>query len=439
MSLLGIGDKLFGTQPLLLDMLLLLLPIFIYQFIVDKTPFHRMERPYSLIGWLSAPATLLCMIFPFSTTTGCYYDLRALPIYISVLYAGPRAGILSYALFVMYRYYLGGHGFYVALFCLTPAVLIAMAVSKSFHTYAWSKKRNLAIGLVIVGNLVRIPATFVFGNGSPLYLHLSLVFCIISVCMMWVCVYLIEAIGENLKMRHELARSDKLQVVSDLAASIAHEIRNPMTTARGFAQLLQQDSATTAKHQTHLSLVIHELDRAQEIITDYLSFARPQLETIQPIDVSRQIRQVISLLSPFASSHLVCIREEVDHGALRVVGNEAKLRQALVNILKNAIESMTEGGTIRVSSSMHNDNVVIRVTDTGIGMTKADLGHLGTPFYSTKTTGTGLGLMVTYQIIEKLNGKIEVDSAIGMGTTFVITLPSVMDELGSTHLIKQRM
>jgi two-component system, sporulation sensor kinase B len=420
-----VSDILIGLQPLLLDVLLVIMPVFIYQFILDKTPFHRSDRPQRQIAWLCIPTALLCMSSPFALTPGHFYDLRALPIYIAILYGGYRIGILGALLVIGYRYHLGGPGFFVALTCICSAGVVCLALCKRYPQYSWHKKRNIASGVVLVESVFRIASTRVLDGNAPRYLEFTALVSVISIVTMVLVVYLIESIGESVKMRLELARSDKLQVVSDLAASIAHEIRNPMTTARGFAQLFLEDSSIQQKHGVRLSLMVHELDRAQEIITDYLSFARPQAESMEVIDVNVLLRNVISLMSPYAAIKSVSVQSELSTDCPAVCGNQAKLRQALVNVVKNSIEATPDGGMVQVTTRVHQKRVEIRICDTGVGMTPAEVVRLGSPFYSTKSTGTGLGLMVTYQIIGTMNGNIRVNSTKGAGTTFCIGIPEI--------------
>lgn len=365
------------------------------------------------------------MIAPFVLTPGFHYDLRSLPIYLACLYGGYRTGILSCVLMLVYRYHLGGDGFYVATMCVVPAALAALYFSKTFPTLDWAQKRNRVLFVVLFENVLRTGATYLLCDNAPHYLAFTSIFCGISLITIYLAVMMIEGIGEGAKMRLELTRSDKLQVVSDLAASIAHEIRNPLTTVRGFAQLLLEDKAARDAHGVHLALMVDELDSAEEIITNYLSFSRPQMDTIQPVDVANQIRHVISLLSPYAAANSVDIRAKVCQQTVFVTGNESKLRQALVNIVKNAIEATVDRGTVHISLTCENGMVMIHIRDTGIGMTTAEVHRLGSPFYSTKSSGTGLGLMVTYQIIDKMHGEIQVESAQGCGTTFIIAIPSV--------------
>lgn len=222
---------------------------------------------------------------------------------------------------------------------------------------------------------------------------------------------------------NELQRSEKMEIISQLAASIAHEVRNPLQVTRGFLQLLEEKS-TNEKDKSFMFLAINELDRASEIITDFLTFAKPQLEQTTLLNIAEELHQIEGILIPLATIQGGVIKLEVA-AELYVRGNSSKFKQALINIIKNSIEAFGEEGSIQIQAKEDSNTkeVIIRVMDNGEGMDEYDLKKLGEPFYSKKTKGTGLGLMVTYRIIEVMQGKINVTSRKGVGTEFVITLP----------------
>ncbi|UJF31937.1 ATP-binding protein [Paenibacillus hexagrammi] len=236
---------------------------------------------------------------------------------------------------------------------------------------------------------------------------------------------MIEKLKENVAIRRELHRTEKLAVLSELAASVAHEIRNPMTVARGFMQVLNQAQVSESKKQIYTAMVIEEIDRAQSIINDYLSFAKPQAETLESIDISSLIQKLMNLISPYASLRDVQIKVQFEPG-LWIHGHLEKMIQCLVNITKNGIEAMPKGGTLQLRGYRQNGRVILEIHDDGVGMTHEQIDQLGTPFYSTKHKGTGLGMMVSYRIIKNLSGEISVTSQLNKGTCFKISLPAVV-------------
>ncbi|WP_441911724.1 ATP-binding protein [Paenibacillus sp. MCAF9] len=221
---------------------------------------------------------------------------------------------------------------------------------------------------------------------------------------------------------NELQRSEKMEIISQLAASVAHEVRNPLQVTRGFLQLLGEKS-TNDKEKGYMVLAIDELDRASDIITDFLTFAKPQLENTTLLNIAEEIKKIEAILVPLATMQGGVIK--VDLGSdLYVRGNSSKFKQALINIIKNSIEALhTEGFIIIRAYQDESQNVVICIKDNGEGMNEADLKKLGEPYYSKKTKGTGLGLMVTFRIIEIMQGKVEFISTKGVGTEAIIQIP----------------
>ncbi|MEV5030577.1 ATP-binding protein [Paenibacillus sp. LPE1-1-1.1] len=221
---------------------------------------------------------------------------------------------------------------------------------------------------------------------------------------------------------NELQRSEKMEIISQLAASVAHEVRNPLQVTRGFLQILGE-STRSEKEKGFMGLAIEELDRASEIITDFLMFAKPQHEQTTILDVAEEIQKIEAILVPMANMQGGVI--EVDLASdLYVQGNSSKFKQALINIIKNSIEALNKDGIITIRAYIKDtDTVVICVKDNGEGMNEIELKKLGEPYYSKKTKGTGLGLMVTFRIIEVMKGTIVFTSEKGIGTESLIQFP----------------
>ncbi|WP_350019541.1 ATP-binding protein [Priestia flexa] len=234
----------------------------------------------------------------------------------------------------------------------------------------------------------------------------------------------LEIIMERTKLQKELQRAEKMNAIGQLAASVAHEIRNPMTVVKGFLQLFQDNQKLTKSELGYIHLMISEMDRAEVIINDYLSLARPGVKEVDIIDCIVSVTSLVDLLSSYAllTSN---IEIEIQTNQLAYVrGNKNEFNQVLLNIMKNGIEAMQDGGKLSVSIDVKDNQVQIAIKDTGEGMTKQELERLGTAFYSLKEKGTGIGLMVSYQIIEEMRGKITVESEKGKGSTFTILIPA---------------
>lgn len=232
----------------------------------------------------------------------------------------------------------------------------------------------------------------------------------------------IEDIFERTKLQQELQRAEKMNAIGQLAASVAHEIRNPMTVVKGFLQIFLAKDMSEEEH-TYLKLMIEELNRAETIINDYLSLAKPDVGKLETIEGKDLAEQVMDLMSSYAMmSKNISLHTDIKE-PVKIKGNKSELKQVLINILKNGIEAMDDGGKLSLIVEKQGDYGVFSIKDTGVGMTAEELSRLGTAFYSLKERGTGMGLMVCYQIVERMKGQIKVSSIKGEGTTFEIMVP----------------
>ncbi|USK53394.1 HAMP domain-containing protein [Cytobacillus solani] len=232
-----------------------------------------------------------------------------------------------------------------------------------------------------------------------------------------------EQILQRTKIQRELQHAEKMNAIGQLAASVAHEIRNPMTVVKGFLQIFLAKEQMSEEERMYIRLMIEEMHRAETIINDYLSLAKPDIEHMELVDAGEFASRVMDLMNSYAMmSKNISIEISLNHGVY-IKSNPSELRQVLINILKNGIEAMKDGGNLTLSVFKENGYGVFKISDTGIGMSKIELDRLGTPFYSLKEKGTGIGMMVCYQIIDRMKGKIEVESEVGIGTTFNIFIP----------------
>ncbi|GAE24799.1 sporulation kinase [Halalkalibacter wakoensis JCM 9140] len=219
-----------------------------------------------------------------------------------------------------------------------------------------------------------------------------------------------------------IRKSDKLAVVAQLAAGVAHEIRNPLTTIKGFLQVFQKEEKYNS---FYLNLVMEELERVESIIYEYLTLAKPNFENkFQKIDMVHLVNQLITLTE--AQSNMNNVKLDFEYEQVPMIyGLEKQLKQVLINLIRNSIEAIAEKGviTVRIANHPHNQ-ICIQVEDNGCGIPKERIERLGEPFYSTKEKGTGLGLMVCYKIIEHHNGVFNIYSKEGFGTKMEIILPT---------------
>ncbi len=216
----------------------------------------------------------------------------------------------------------------------------------------------------------------------------------------------------------KMARLDRLNIIGEIAASIGHEVRNPMTTVRGFLQyMLIKREFNGFKEQLHL--MIEELDRANSIITEFLSLAKDHAMTFEKLDLNKVIGEILPLLQADAIRNNCQIDLKLKHVA-EVLIDKKSIRQLILNMVRNAIDAMPEGGNIVIATSHSEDQVVLEITDNGVGIPTEILESLGTPFVTTKESGTGLGLAICYRIVQRHKATIHVKSIPGEGTSFFI-------------------
>ena len=222
----------------------------------------------------------------------------------------------------------------------------------------------------------------------------------------------------------QVKQAEKLRTTGQLAAAVAHEIRNPITVVKGFIQLHEKDKEIPEHIKKQYKLMLDELEAAETVITDFLSLAKPSETKTEIISVKLALHTVMDLLNSYAMNDTIHIEleSETDY---KIQCNIMEFKQLFVNLLKNAIEASQPGDTIHVKLIGELDILKIVIIDKGTGMNEEQLEQIGTPFYSLKAKGTGLGLMICYNIIEKYDGTIHFKSKEGNGTEVTVTFPIV--------------
>ena len=230
--------------------------------------------------------------------------------------------------------------------------------------------------------------------------------------------------------RQQIGRSEQLASVGRLAAGVAHEINNPLTGVLAFADMMRDKENLDEQDRQDLELIIRETKRVREIVRGMLDFARETPFVQKPMDINELVRQTFRLLGKRDAFQKITMVEDLGERLPQVNVDKNQLQQVLLNLMLNACEAMPNGGTLMVRSSVANGRVVVAVTDTGCGIKREDLDKIFEPFFTTKPVGkgTGLGLSVSYGILQQHEGTLEVESELGKGTTFVVTLPAAVAE-----------
>lgn len=236
-------------------------------------------------------------------------------------------------------------------------------------------------------------------------------------------VVIMQDITESETLRSELINIERLSMVGQMAASITHEIRNPMAVVRGFLQLMREKSPDSLDH--YYRIVMEELDRANGIISDFLSLAQNRIVEKEEC----HIHDIIHELSPLLWADANLRGQSIDLGLGQYIPtlhlNSKEVKQLILNLCRNAMEAMDDKGVLTMETRHNTDAVELCVRDTGFGIPKEKLDRLFEPFFTTKNKGTGLGLSLCMSIVQRHNGNISVQSEEGVGTTFIVSFPVI--------------
>ncbi len=412
------------VKDLLLNIFIICSPLVFYPYIYKiKNNIHAFRFNIFI---LFALAIVTTMSFPINLN-GLQYDFRSIPLAIGSLFGGFQVSVFLYITLFLYRYFSGSPHDWIYAMSLAPSFIVFLFLYKRYSTLTLTRKISVA---VLYCTLIKLLAFTVFLSWTG---HLELLAnkpwatvqtYILQGVIAGLCVYVIEMLHTFFQMQEEIIRSEKMKIVGDMAASVAHEIRNPLTTIKGFIQLFATAELDVEKKILYQKICFEELERAEVIIADYLALAKPDPEVIEAIDIHKEIHHLANVLMTYANYNNIQIQVETEEEqAFLIQGDRYKFRQALINIGKNAIEAMPGGGLLELKTTINEHQAWVIVSDNGSGMSSEQIRRLGTPYYSTKEKGTGLGIMVSFGIIKKMNGKITIKSELGQGTEFQLVFP----------------
>ncbi|MCR8658575.1 HAMP domain-containing histidine kinase [Paenibacillus sp. T3-5-0-4] len=264
------------------------------------------------------------------------------------------------------------------------------------------------------------------------YLHHDIVGNLINIIAIQVFLFLISHLSfKRMKKQQlyyeQLQQSERLKMVGQLTAAVAHEIRNPVTVVSGFLQFFNEDPSFGDSIKSKFKLMIDELNTVEEITSQFLSLSKPNSDQqSEKVDVKDVLQSVTSLLHSYAMLSDNQIEIIVEKDCIISI-NKMEFKQLLINLIKNAIEASDVGKSVLVIVSRINNAIQIKIIDEGSGMSEAEVNSLGTPFYSLRSNGTGLGLMICFNIVEKYDGEIHYKSCEGNGTTVTLRFPATKE------------
>jgi two-component system sporulation sensor kinase B len=306
------------------------------------------------------------------------------------------------------------------MICLLPALAILFYDFKLFYI---SLSLNVVLLLIVTFYIHK-------QEGAYAYIHTDLIGNLINIIASQLLLFLIfyltfDRIRKQELYLEQVQQSERLKMVAHLTAAVAHEIRNPVTVVRGFLQLYRENPAFDTSDRSKFALMIDELNTVEQVTSQFLSIAKPNRELLQVerVDVREVLEGVASLLGSYAtlSNKHIDIQAGEDCAILM---NAIEFKQVIINLIKNALEASDTGAMVHVNARRVKKTVEIRIIDQGCGMTEEEVKALGTPFYSLKTNGTGLGLMICFNIVQKVGGSIKYQSEKEEGTTVILTFPA---------------
>jgi two-component system, NtrC family, sensor histidine kinase PilS len=238
-----------------------------------------------------------------------------------------------------------------------------------------------------------------------------------------------QDLTELRRMELAVQRSERLAGIGRLAAGIAHEIRNPLASISGSVELLKSLPGADADTRQLVDIAVREVERLDRLIADLLDYARPRNEERQPLDLAEVATEIAKAFNHERRDRDVQLVVDAAAGAV-IDGGSGQIRQVLWNLIRNATDSMPEGGTIRIATTLEDKTggaheAVLSVVDSGVGIPREDLDRIFEPFFSTKPSGTGLGLATVARIVEDHRGTVDIQSDPGRGTTFTLRFPAI--------------
>ncbi|MEK4466784.1 MULTISPECIES: ATP-binding protein [Bacillus] len=225
------------------------------------------------------------------------------------------------------------------------------------------------------------------------------------------------------EMMNSMEETENLAVIGTMSTTIAHEIRNPLTALKGFTQIQKERNP---EDTMSYEIMLQEIERINGFVSELMLLGKPKPTNYEWCNIGEILLYVVQLMESYATQYKVKFNLQVDGNLPVINGDDKQLKQVLLNIIKNGIESMPGGGNIQILAyEKAGENLCISVEDQGLGIENEKIEKIGKAFYTTKENGTGLGLMITYKIIEEHQGSIAIESSMGIGTKVEIYLPTV--------------
>ncbi|WP_100330729.1 PAS domain-containing sensor histidine kinase [Bacillus xiapuensis] len=311
---------------------------------------------------------------------------------------------------------------------LTPEHSIAFENAKQIPIFSINQTKELSEdGNYLRYPLAQLPWSLVIASEpseEENVVPITLLFAVIVIILLHICFLLVKylMLKRQTKLERMQQEAQKLELIGTLAASTAHEIRNPLTGIKGLVQLLNE-KYNDSTDELYFSVINKEIARINQIVSEFLILGKPTAQKVQTVDIREIIVDLNPLIYSEANQYSVHYQVVLPEQETWVNVNFDQMKQVILNLTKNAFEAMNEGGDLRLTVIKEGNSCHLSITDTGPGIEKEHLHQLFKPFFTSKDNGTGLGLVVCKRIVESFGGTIEIISEFGFGTTVSVTLP----------------
>ncbi|WP_339315100.1 HAMP domain-containing sensor histidine kinase [Paenibacillus sp. FSL R10-2734] len=411
------------VKELLLQLLFVLTPFVLY------TIYYR-DKAVNYSKQFIIVTCMIClfmsMTFPSSVQEGIIFDIRYVIMFFGMLYGGMTAGIILLIEFLTYRLLIGGQGILSAMIIISITFTLSALLSILYRRRSGNRKLITFIAGI---SFSVIPICTMFATEYQYTIqHLKfniLVMPVQNSLGIWILISLFNKAVSDKELYLRYLQSEKAESIAHVAASLAHEVRNPLTAVMGFLKLLNDDSISREKTHKYIEICVEEIKRTEFILSEYLSIAKPNSSMIENIELVQQIHSIVDIITPYANMNNVSLEIHNQEHELYISANPNELKQLFINFIKNAIEacSLLVTGNVIIRIERQSKYAKITIIDNGVGMSDEQMERLGSIYFSTKNKGTGLGLTLSYQLIRSMNGDVTVRSKSGKGTEFTLSFP----------------
>ncbi|MFF2480669.1 ATP-binding protein [Paenibacillus sp. NPDC058071] len=383
-------------------------------FVITPRFTYRRHRRKQLFVVLLALFSALYLVFGKPDPFVYALHLTPLSMTLAVLYEGLFPSVASWIVFSIAGLIVGNDPYTVLIpntFVLLAGLVIHYRIKGGSHI------RMMLLFLLLVASNLTVTVATMLAQGKTLdYVELTVV-CAATLLSAVLVNYVFFQVKNQERVQQELILSERYQMIGQLTASISHEIRNPLTTTKGFLQLMGKKGVDLDTMERYRQHALEGIEHANTVISDYLNFSKPTSEEQRKLEVKEEINSVIPWLQPLSMLSNIAIQiHHLTKEKMFIYGETKKFQQIMLNVMKNAIESMPDGGTLTVQTQLNNGTVQIFIRDTGTGMSHSHVKRLGKPYFTTKSNGTGLGLMVVMSLVQSMNGKMMFRSKLNQGT-----------------------